>query len=268
VEGYDFKDLELALDGRGVMTVTLNRPDIHNAFNDELIAELTDCFSRISEDDRVRIVVLTGAGKSFCAGADLNWMKRMVDYDREENLKDATALASMLETIDTCPKPVVGRINGSAIGGGCGLVSVCDIVVASEKAKFGFSEVKLGIAPATICPYVLRKIGPRNTRELFLTGERFDAGRGLVVGLVNYVVAPDKLDDVVNQKIDLLLTSGPRACAEVKKLVRKTFGREPADVARFTAEMIADLRVSEEGQEGIGSFLEKRKPSWHPDNKG
>jgi methylglutaconyl-CoA hydratase len=246
----------------GIARVTLNRPDVRNAFNDELIIELCNLFQAIRKDDDIRVVVLTGEGKAFCAGADLNWMKKMVHYDRMENIMDAEHLVDMLEFIDTCPKPVVGRINGPAIGGGCGLVSVCDIAIASFNAKFAFTEVKVGIIPATISPYVIRKIGIGPTRELFLTGEQFDAHRARQIRLVTEVAAPEALDAVVNNKVELLMSSGPKAMAEVKKLVRSIPHVDPEQHKKYTAELIADLRASPEGQEGMSAFLNKRNPNW------
>ena len=246
----------------GVARVTLNRPDIRNAFNDEVIIELCNLFQAIKDDDQVRVVVLTGAGTAFCAGADLNWMQKVADYDKEENVMDAEHLVDMLEFIDTCPKPVIGRINGPAMGGGCGVVAACDIAIASFDAKFAFTEVKLGLVPAVISPYVIRKIGIGPTRELFLTGERFDAHRAKEIGLVNAVAPPEALDSFVEAKIKLLLTSGPKAMAEVKKLVRKVPHVDPKDLRKYTAELIASLRVSEEGHEGISAFLGKRDASW------
>jgi len=246
----------------GVARVTLNRPDIRNAFNDEVIIELCNLFQAIKDDDQVRVVVLTGAGTAFCAGADLNWMQKVADYDKEENIMDAEHLVDMLEFIDTCPKPVIGRINGPAMGGGCGVVAACDIAIASFDAKFAFTEVKLGLVPAVISPYVIRKIGIGPTRELFLTGERFDAHRAKEIGLVNAVAPPEALDSVVEAKIKLLLTSGPMAMAEVKKLVRKVPHVDPKDLRKYTAELIANLRVSDEGHEGIAAFLGKRDASW------
>ena len=246
----------------GVARVTLNRPDVRNAFNEDLIIEICILFQNIKDDDSVRVVVLTGAGSAFCAGADLNWMKKVIDYDIEENVMDAEHLVDMLEFIDTCPKPVIGRINGPTMGGGCGLVAVCDIAIASFDAKFAFSEVKLGIVPAIISPYVIRKIGIGPTRELFLTGERFDAHRAKEIGLVNAVAQPESLDSAIDTKINLLLSSGPKAIAEVKKLVRKVPYVVPTELRKYTAELIAKLRVSDEGQEGISAFLNKRDASW------
>jgi methylglutaconyl-CoA hydratase len=189
-------------------------------------------------------------------------MKKMINYSRKENIEDAEKLVDMLETIDTCPKPVVGRINGHAIGGGCGVVSVCDLAIATSDAKFAFAEVKLGITPATISPYVIRKIGIAATRELFLTGERITAQRAKEIGLVSEVVPAEELEAVVDKKVKLLSSSGPVAMAVVKSMCRSIPNIDPKELKEYTAELIADLRASEEGQEGMGAFLEKRKPNW------
>ena len=242
--------------------IALNRPDVHNAFNDDLLRELADAFRQAMRNDDVRVVVLTGNGKSFCAGADLNWMKGVLDYTVEQNKKDAATLVDLLDMIDGCPKPVIGRINGAAVGGGAGLTAVCDIAIASSEAKFGFSEVKLGIIPAMISPYVLRKIGPGPARELFLTGDRFDAARAREIGLVNDAVPPDRLDDAVNARIASILTSAPGALAEAKKLIRLVPEMDAPDAREFTLAKIAQLRASSEGQEGMRAFLEKRRPGW------
>jgi methylglutaconyl-CoA hydratase len=241
----------------GVLSVTLNRPEVHNAFNDELIAEALDLFGSIGQRG-ARVVVLRGTGPNFCAGADLNWMSRMVRYTREENVRDSAQLARMFALIDACPLPVVGRIQGAAIGGGVGLVAVCDVAVATSDAKFGLSEVKLGIMPAVISPYVIGKIGPSHARALFLTGERFDAERALRIGLVHQIA--DDVDEVVKQ----LMTSGPEAVRECKKLIAHVAARELAEAVPYTVEAIAARRVSEEGQAGMSAFLKKEKPPWIP----
>jgi methylglutaconyl-CoA hydratase len=241
----------------GVLSVTLNRPEVHNAFNDELIAEAVDLFG----GERVRtarVVVLRGSGANFCAGADLNWMSRMVRYTRDENVRDSSLLARMYALINECPAPVVGRIQGAAIGGGVGLVAVCDVAVASPDAKFGLSEVKLGIMPAVISPYVIAKIGETHARALFLTGERFDAERALRIGLVHSI--GDDVGDVVKQ----LLSSGPEAVRECKKLIAHVASNELAEAVPYTIEAIAARRVSEEGQAGMQAFLKKEKPPWLP----
>jgi methylglutaconyl-CoA hydratase len=256
--------VRLRLDGP-VARVTLNRPDIRNAFNDEMLAGLLDAFVRIRDDEQVRVVVLTGAGKAFCAGADLHWMKRVVDYTYEENYEDSLRLANMLREVYTCPKPVIGRINGPAIGGGTGVVAVCDIAIAAESAFFAFSETKLGITPAAISPYLLKRMGERNLREFFLTGERFTAARAFQLGLVNAAVPDGELDDAVEGKIKLILTGGPKALAVSKDLIRRISEKTLDDVGPYTAEVIARLRMSDEGQDGMNAFLEKRKPRWVAD---
>jgi methylglutaconyl-CoA hydratase len=210
------------------------------------------------------VVVLQGSGKVFCAGADLKWMSRMVSYSREENAIDASQLALMYQVLDTLPMPLVARVQGAALGGGAGLAAVADIVVAAEDAVFGFTEVKLGILPAVISPYVIRKIGASAARELFLSGARFSAARAREIGLVHHVVPADRLDTTVDELCGELLTSGPGAMAVAKDLIRQVTGELPDDVIGVTSETIARQRVSAEGQEGMRAFLEKRKPSWHP----
>ena len=244
----------------GILTVTLNRPDVHNAFNDELIAEAIDLFSNPPE---ARAVLLRGTGPNFCAGADLNWMSRMVSYTREENVRDSSLLAKMYALINECPMPVIGRIQGAAIGGGVGLVAVCDIAIAASDAKFGLSEVKLGILPAVISPYVIGKIGPSHARALFLTGERFDAERALRIGLVHRVVASaEALDTAVADSIKQLQSSGPQAVRECKKLIAHVASHELVDAIPYTIDAIATRRVSEEGQQGMQAFLNKQKAPW------
>jgi methylglutaconyl-CoA hydratase len=247
----------------GVVTVSLNRPEVHNAFDDELIAEAIDLFSDLPSKTSARIVVLRGSGQNFCAGADLNWMSRMVSYTRDQNIADSSKLAKMYERINSCPLPVVGRIHGAAIGGGVGLVAVCDIAIATRDAKFGLSEVKLGILPAVISPYVIAKIGPSHARALFLTGERFDAERALRIGLVHRVVDDaDALDAAVADTVGQLQTSGPEAVRECKKLIAHVVSHDLAGAIPFTIEAIATRRVSEEGQGGMKAFLEKKKAPW------
>jgi len=246
-----------------IARLILNRPDVRNAFDDELIGRLSDAARDIAATRSARVVVLQGAGNVFCAGADLNWMSRMVAYSREQNVIDASRLALMYQVLDTLPMPVIARVQGAALGGGAGLAAIADIVVAADDAVFGFTEVKLGILPAVISPYVLRKIGTSAARELFLTGVRFSAGRAREIGLVHHVVPADGLDDRVYTLARELLTSGPNAMAVAKNLVRHVAGELPDDVIGLTSETIARQRVSEEGQEGMRAFLEKRKPSWH-----
>ncbi len=243
----------------GVVTVTLNRPEVHNAFNDELITEAIELFSTIATAGR-RVVVLRGTGPNFCAGADLNWMSRMVSYTRDENIRDSSKLARMYAVINECPLPVVGRIQGAAIGGGVGLVSVCDIAIAAPDSKFGLSEVKLGILPAVISPYVIGKIGASHARALFLTGERFDAERALRIGLVHRVA--QDLDAAVAETIAQLKSSGPEAVRECKKLIMHIVSHDLVDAIPYTIDAIATRRVSDEGQQGMQAFLEKKKAPW------
>ncbi|MFQ5978807.1 MAG: enoyl-CoA hydratase/isomerase family protein [Candidatus Heimdallarchaeota archaeon] len=247
------------------LCVFLNRPEVHNAFNEELISELTACFTDANKANDIRAVILGGHGRSFCAGADLSWMRKSADFTYEENLEDAEALANLFATIDQSRKPVIGRINGAAIGGGSGLVAACDIAVAVERAKFGFSEINLGIIPAVISPYVLAKIGVANARELFLTGERFPAARAREIGLVQYVVAEEELDKRISELLSALHSSGPQAIAACKELIKTVAPAPKNQVQSYTVQLIAKLRTSEEGKEGIMSFLEKRKPEWLSD---
>lgn len=246
----------------GVLTITLNRPEVHNAFNDELIAEAIDLFSSI-DAEAVRAVVLQGTGKNFCAGADLNWMSRMVAYTREQNVSDSSKLAKMFALMNECPVPLVGRIHGAAIGGGVGLVSVCDIVIAQRETQFGLSEVKLGILPAVISPYVISKIGASHARALFLTGERFAAERAAQIGLVHRVVdTKEELDGAVYEMVTQIKTSGPEAVRECKKLIAYVASHELADAIPYTIDAIAARRVSEEGQTGMQAFLRKELAPW------
>jgi methylglutaconyl-CoA hydratase len=252
----------LVEESEGVLLVTLNRPEVHNAFNDELIGEAVDLFRGVGQRD-VRAVVLRGSGSNFCAGADLNWMSRMVSYTRDQNVRDSANLARMYATINECPVPVMGRIQGAAIGGGVGLVAVCDIAICTRDAKFGLAEVKLGILPAVISPYVLAKIGETHARALFLTGERFDSDRALHVGLVHRVVEDTTaLDTALNETIEQIKTSGPQAVRECKKLIAHVASHGLIDAVPYTIEAIATRRVSDEGQAGMNAFLKKEKPPW------
>ncbi len=244
------------------LRVTLDRSDIRNAFNDEMLEDLLEVFQGIRTDSETRVVIVTGEGKTFCAGADLHWMRKVVGSSYAENYEDSLRLAQMLHEIYTCPKPVIGRINGAAIGGGTGIVAVCDIAISSEDALFAFSETKLGLSPATISPYLLRKMGERNLREYFLTGERFSARKGVELGLLNEAVTPDALDSAVQAKVESILTGGPAALAASKELLREIGHRSIDENGPYTAEVIAKLRTSSEGQEGMNAFLEKRKPRW------
>jgi len=247
---------------KNVGIITFNRPEIHNAFNSLVIDEMLSLFELIIDDENLRIVILTGEGKSFCAGADLNWMRSVVNQSFDENLEESNRLADLFHKIYSFPRPVIGKINGAAIGGGTGFVAVCDIAIAAESAKFSFSEVKIGVVPACIGPYVIKKMGEGKARELFITGERMDAKRARDVGLINNYVADDKLDHAVESLVKLVLSSGPEAVAMAKKLVSEVPGMTPDQFKPFTAEMIAKLRISDEGQEGMDAFLNKRNPKW------
>ena len=245
-----------------IAKVLLNRPEVHNAFNDVMIRELLGVFHEISQSDDIRIAILTGKGESFCAGADLNWMKRMINFSYEQNLEDSLKLAELFYLMYSLPKPIIAAVNGAAIGGGTGLVAVCDIAIAAENAKFSLSEVKLGLVPACISPYVIRKVGEGRCREFFLTGERVTAQRALELGLVNQVVPLTELDMAVNEKVKQLLSSGPKAIAMCKELLKNVPGMSFDKAMTYTAEMIASMRIGDEGQEGMNAFLEKRKPKW------
>ena len=245
--------------------LTLNRPEVRNAFNEVLIAELTSAAEEIAESARrgeVRAVVLAGAGKTFCAGADVAWMSKTITYTADQNLEDATAAARMFATLDAIPALVIGRIQGAAIGGGAGLAAICDVVVCDEQAAFGFTEVKLGIVPAVISPFALAKIGRSAARELFLTGARFSAARAREIGLVHAVVPAPELDAKVAEYVREALSAGPEAVAVAKSLIAKVWPRDADAMEGVTARAIAVRRVSAEGQEGLKAFLEKRKPSW------
>jgi methylglutaconyl-CoA hydratase len=246
-----------------VATVTLDRPDVRNAFNETTIAEITRAFAELGAHDGVRAVVLAANGPAFCAGADLNWMKKMAGYSHAENTADALALAEMLRTIYLCPKPTVARIQGDCYAGGMGLVAACDIAVSAAEANFCLSEVKLGLIPATISPYVIKAMGENAARRYFLTAERFSAAEALRIGFVHETAIPEQLDERVNAIVKALVTNSPNAVAQAKVLVRDIAGRGVDDaLLRDTAARIADIRASNEGKEGVASFLEKRKPSW------
>jgi methylglutaconyl-CoA hydratase len=248
-----------------VAIVVLNRPDVHNAFNAEVIAELTATFAALDADADVRAVVIAGAGKSFCAGADLNWMKEMAGYSRAQNLADAQALAAMLRTLNGMAKPTIARVHGAAMGGGVGLVACCDIAIAAQEATFALSEAKLGLIPATISPYVVEAIGARYARRYFLTAERFDAAEAYRIGLVHDLVQQVDLDARINELLGALLVAGPQAQAECKALIRNVSHRPiDAQVIAGTARHIADVRASPEGKEGVAAFLGKRKAAWVP----
>jgi methylglutaconyl-CoA hydratase len=249
----------------GSAHITLNRPEIHNAFDDRLIAELTAALAALASDDGVRVVVLTGSGKSFSAGADLNWMRRTSTYGEAENLADARALAKLMATLNELPKPTIARVNGAALGGGTGLVACCDIVVASSHAMFGTTEVRLGLIPAVIGPYVVAAIGVRQARRLMLTGERIGAAEAARIGLVHEVVAADELDAAIATILDHLLKGGPDALAGAKRLVHDLAGRPiDAELIDYTARRIAALRATPEAREGVAAFLDKRPANWLP----
>lgn len=260
-ENTTYPDLAFDLHN-GVLRIALNRPEVHNALTPEMISSLTAAFSELPQQGDVRVVILTGVGHSFCAGADLSFMRAAADYSFAQNVADGEAIFDLMQAVDSCPKPVVGRINGAAIGGGVGLVSCCDIVVASKKARFGLSEVRLGILPAVISPFVLAKIGEAHGRELFLTGERFDAYHAQQIGLVQHVAAHEQLDAQVQERVQQLLQAAPGAQAAAKELIRFVTRKPKLETRDYTAQLIAQRRASEEGREGMSAFLEKRKPAW------
>lgn len=245
-----------------VARVVLARPDVRNAFDDVLIEELTRAFREAGDDPEVRAVVLSGDGPSFCAGADVTWMRRAGGYSRSENEADAARMARMLRGIDACPKPVVALAHGAAIGGGVGLVAAADIVIVAEGTVFSLAEVRLGILPAVISPYVLRAIGPRFARDLFLTGDRFDAREAHRIGLAHQVVAPAELEAAGLRKVASLLAAGPEAVGVAKRLIEQVTGKTPDEAMDLTVRTIAERRASAEAKEGLTAFLEKRKPSW------
>jgi methylglutaconyl-CoA hydratase len=247
----------------GIARITLNRPDVRNAFDDALIATLTRTLVEAGNDKSVRVVVLGGNGPAFCAGADLNWMKRMAGYSYDENLADARALAQMLAILDRLPKPTIARVHGPAFAGGTGLVAACDIAVGTPEARFCLSEAKLGLSPATISPYVVRAMGERQARRYFLSAEVFGAEEALRIGMLSALVPAGELDSAVDNLLKNLVAGGPQAQARIKELIRAVANRPVDDaLAADTAKRIAEIRVSPEGKEGIASFLEKRKPSW------
>ena len=259
-------DDSLICETRGALaTLTLNRVDVHNAFDEHLIATLTSELERLGSDPDVRVVVLAAAGRSFSAGADLNWMRRMADYGEAENRDDALRLARLMQTLDGLPKPTVAKVQGAAFGGGVGLVACCDIVIAARTALFSLSEVRLGLIPAVISPYVVKAMGARQARRYFLTAERFDAGRARDLGLVHEVVEQDALDDTVTRCIAELLQGAPGAQAEAKTLIEQVAPLVAADLVEHTAGRIARVRAAAEGREGVVAFLDKRAPAWAVD---
>lgn len=258
----DWQTLEVATEGK-VATVVLNRPEVRNAFNDTTIAELTQAFRQLGADDGVRAIVLAARGPAFCAGADLNWMKRMAGYTYEENRADAALLAEMLRTIYLCPQPVLAKVQGDCYAGGMGLVAACDIALVAEQAQFCLSEVRLGLIPATISPYVIKAMGENAARRYFLSAERFSAAEALRIGFVHQVVAADALDASADGIVKTLVANSPHAVRQAKRLVREVAGAPLNDsLIAATVEGIAQIRASDEGREGVRSFLEKRKPGW------
>ncbi len=246
-----------------IATITLNRPEIHNAFDDEFIKQLTNVLVEVNEDSQIRVVILAANGKSFCAGADISWMQKMTNYSREENLQDARVLAFLMRTLNELNKPVIALVQGAAYGGGVGLVACCDIAIASSEASFCFSEVKIGLVPAVISPYAIRAIGERAARRYFLTAEKFSAAEAYRLGLVHRVVEPNQLKAIGDKIAQVLLSNGPHAVTTTKQLIA-TVSQHPIDdsIQQITAECIADIRVSPQGQEGLRAFLEKRPPKF------
>ena len=259
----DFETLSITTDDRGVATITMDRPEVRNAFNDRLISEMYRAASALAEDPAVRVVVLTGGGDIFSAGADLNWMRSMKEWTFDENVADSTRMNNMFRALYDLPKPLIGRINGHALGGGTGLTAVCDIAIAVEGSLFGFTEVVLGLAPAVISPYVVRKVGRSFARAVFVTGERFDAARAMTAGLVHQVVSAETLDEAVEAAVARCLKAGPIAVAAAKRL--PDLALQPLDeAAAETVQVIAGLRIGDEGQEGMAAFFDRRPPAWVP----
>ncbi len=257
------KTVNTEIDPRGVATVTMNRPEKHNAFDDAIIAELREAFDALAQRDDVRVVILASQGRNFSAGADLGWMKRMAEYDFGHNLKDAELLAGMLKSLHDLPQPTIARVQGAAFGGAVGLVSCCDMAVAAESASFSLSEVKIGLIPATISPYVIKAVGERAARRYFTTAERFSAAEAHRLGLASECVADDQLDSAVDVLVDAILSNGPEAVRAAKDLVISVADREiSAELIEDTCVRIAHIRVSEEGQEGLAAFLSRRSPNW------
>ena len=245
-----------------IARVTLNRPDVHNAFNGAMIEEIIEVFTSIGNSKTIRVVVLSGAGASFCAGADLNWMREIIKFSFKENLRESKRVADMMEAVNFCPKAVIAKVQGATIGGGTGLIAACDLVIASEAAFFSLSEVKIGLVPACIAPYVIARVGPGKARECFITGERLPATKAVQIGLASEVVPAKLLDQRVEERVLEILKNGPEAVAEAKTLVATVPGMKIAKAKKYTAEMIARLRVSPEGEEGMDAFLNRRKAEW------
>jgi methylglutaconyl-CoA hydratase len=251
---------------QNVVSLELNRPEVHNAFNDELIEILTKKFEELSADDSIRLITITGKGKSFCAGADLNWMKRMKDYSDDENYRDSVAMAKMFETMNACSHPLVAIVNGAALGGGVGLISVCDYVLACQSSKFGLTEVALGLLPAVISPFVIAKIGESNARAYFLSGERFDGTKAQELGLVHRICPLDDLESQKDKVIERFLRAAPQAAKEAKVLVKNVVAKghlnDHEALREYTCRTISRIRVGDEAQEGMAALLDKRSPNW------
>lgn len=261
--------LHIAVDARGVARVTMTRPEVFNAFNEQMIGELDQAFERLTADPKVRVIVLAGAGKAFSAGADIQWMQRAAQSSQEWNLQDARRFAAMLYRIQSCPKPTIARVQGVALGGGVGLTAACDIAVASQDARFAVSEARFGILPAVIGPYVVNAVGSRQARRLALTGSRIPASEALAMGLVHEVVAPEALDEALERWLAELLANGPQAQAEIKQLLGQlAVGPVTESVRELTAQTISRVRVGEEAREGFAAFMAKRPAAWVPQGEG
>jgi len=248
-------------DKRGVCTIKLNRPNVHNAFDNDVIEDLSIQLTFASDDDFVRAIVITGEGNSFSSGADINWLKSSIKRDHATNSMEAFKMAQMLQKLYATPKPTIAKINGPAFGGALGIIACCDIAIASKSSYFAFTEVKLGLIPAVVSPYIVSAMGHRNTKRLFITGDRFSADEALSMGLIHDVVEPTSLDDATQTELDSLLKAGPSAQVECKRLLHKLAGISD-DISQYTAELIAQIRISKEGQEGLSAYLEKRHPEW------
>lgn len=267
MQPMDSQSINSHLGDKGVLTLSLNRPEVHNAFDADTIQALTSALETADQSQDVRLVVISGTGTSFSAGADLNWMRALVDASQQENEQDALQLARLIRTLNYLSKPTIARINGNAFGGGVGLIAACDITIAVNNALFGLTEAHLGLAPAVISPYVIRKIGERNARRYFLSAERFDAQKAQEIGLIQQSVSTEELDGAVNQVIKLILKGGPQAVITCKQLVFAIAGHNQESqlsIDKYTAGVIAGMRVMDEGQEGLAAFLEKRKADWVP----
>lgn len=255
------ENLIVQTDDRGICTIKLNKPDIHNAFDNDVVEDLTIQLTFASDDDFVRAIVITGEGATFSSGADINWLKSSVKRDHATNSMQAYKMAQMLQKLYATPKPTIARINGPAFGGALGIIACCDIAIASKTSYFAFTEVKLGLIPAVVSPYIVSAMGHRNAKRLFITGERFSAEDALSMGLLHKVVDSSSLDDTIEDEAVSLLQAGPSAQMECKRLLHKLAGISD-DISQYTAELIAQIRISKEGQEGLAAFLEKRHPEW------